>query len=85
MKPIQLYDTYTRSLREFTPLNPPEVGLYTCGPTVYDFAHIGNLRTYLFEDILRRALEFNGLRAWAKPPGNWPRFTPTSLKRTWGA
>jgi len=62
MKPIQLYDTYTRSLREFTPLNPPEVGLYTCGPTVYDFAHIGNLRTYLFEDILRRALEFNGLR-----------------------
>ena len=60
MKPIQLYDTYTRSLREFTPLNPPEVGLYTCGPTVYDFAHIGNLRTYLFEDILRRALEFNG-------------------------
>ena len=45
MKPIQLYDTYTRSLREFTPLNPPEVGLYTCGPTGYDFAHIGNLRT----------------------------------------
>ena len=62
MHPIRLYDTYTRSLREFTPLNPPEVGLYTCGPTVYDFAHIGNLRTYLFEDILRRTLEFNGLR-----------------------
>jgi cysteinyl-tRNA synthetase len=62
MKPIHLYDTYTRSLREFTPLNPPEVGLYTCGPTVYDFAHIGNLRTYLFEDILRRTLEFNGFR-----------------------
>ena len=62
MKPIRLYDTYTRSLREFTPLNPPEVGLYTCGPTVYDFAHIGNLRTYLFEDLLRRTLEFNGLQ-----------------------
>ena len=62
MKPIRLYDTYTRSLREFSPLNPPEVGLYTCGPTVYDFAHIGNLRTYLFEDILRRTLEFNGLQ-----------------------
>ena len=62
MKPLQLYDTYTRSLREFTPLNPAEVSLYTCGPTVYDFAHIGNLRTYLFEDILRRALEFNGLQ-----------------------
>lgn len=57
---LQLYDTYTRSLRPFEPLNPPEVGLYTCGPTVYDYAHIGNLRTYLFEDILRRVLEYNG-------------------------
>jgi cysteinyl-tRNA synthetase len=57
---LRLYDTYTRSLRDFVPLNPPEVGLYTCGPTVYDYAHIGNLRTYLFEDILRRVLEFNG-------------------------
>ncbi|MCB0096928.1 MAG: hypothetical protein KDE46_14465, partial [Caldilineaceae bacterium] len=57
---LRLYDTYTRSLRDFTALNPPEVGLYTCGPTVYDYAHIGNLRTYLFEDILRRVLEFNG-------------------------
>lgn len=57
---LQLYDTYTRSLRDFEPLQPPEVGLYTCGPTVYDYAHIGNLRTYIFEDILRRVLEFNG-------------------------
>ena len=57
---LRLYDTYTRSLREFQPINPPEVGLYTCGPTVYDYAHIGNLRTYIFEDILRRVLEFNG-------------------------
>ncbi len=57
---LRLYDTYSRSLREFVPLNPPEVGLYTCGPTVYDYAHIGNLRTYLFEDILRRVLLFNG-------------------------
>ncbi|MBX3063876.1 MAG: cysteine--tRNA ligase [Anaerolineae bacterium] len=57
---LQLYDTYTRSLRDFTPLHPPEVGLYACGPTVYDYAHIGNLRTYIFEDILRRVLEFNG-------------------------
>lgn len=56
-----LYDTYTRSLRPFTPLHPTEeVGLYTCGPTVYDYAHLGNLRTYIFEDILRRTLEFNG-------------------------
>jgi cysteinyl-tRNA synthetase len=57
---LTLYDTYTRSLREFEPLSPDEVGLYTCGPTVYDFAHIGNLRTYIFEDLLRRVLEFNG-------------------------
>jgi len=55
-----LFDTYSRSMREFTPLKPGEVGLYTCGPTVYDYAHIGNLRTYIFEDVLRRVLEFNG-------------------------
>jgi cysteinyl-tRNA synthetase len=57
---LHLFDTYTRTVREFQPLNPPEVGLYTCGPTVYDFAHIGNLRTYVFEDLLRRVLAFNG-------------------------
>ncbi len=57
---LSLFDTYTRSVREFIPLHPPAVGLYTCGPTVYDYAHIGNLRTYIFEDILRRVLEFNG-------------------------
>jgi len=57
---LRLYDTYSRSLRDFEPLNPDEVGLYTCGPTVYDYAHIGNLRTYIFEDLLRRVLEFNG-------------------------
>lgn len=59
---LRLYDTYTRSLRDFEPLHPPEVGLYTCGPTVYDYAHIGNLRTYIFEDILRRVLAFNGYK-----------------------
>ncbi len=59
---LKLYDTYTRSLREFIPLNSPEVGLYTCGPTVWDYAHIGNLRTYIFEDILKRVLVFNGYR-----------------------
>lgn len=57
---LYLYDTYTRSLRDFKPLQGPEVGLYTCGPTVYDFAHIGNLRTYIFEDLLRRVLILNG-------------------------
>lgn len=57
---LHLYDTFTRSLREFVPLNPPYVSLYACGLTVYDYAHIGNLRTYIFEDILRRVLQFNG-------------------------
>jgi cysteinyl-tRNA synthetase len=57
---IRLYDTYSRSVRDFEPLKPGEVGLYTCGLTVYDYAHIGNLRTYIFEDLLRRTLEFNG-------------------------
>jgi len=60
MKNLQFYDNYSRSMREFAAIHPPQVGLYTCGPTVYDYAHIGNLRTYLFEDILRRVLEFNG-------------------------
>lgn len=60
MSNLCLYDTYSRSLREFEPLQHNLVGLYTCGPTVYDYAHIGNLRTYIFEDILRRTLEFNG-------------------------
>lgn len=59
---LRLYDTYTRSLREFKPLREDYVGMYTCGPTVYNYAHIGNLRTYIFEDILRRVLEFNGYR-----------------------
>jgi cysteinyl-tRNA synthetase len=64
---LTLYDTYTRNLREFEPISkgsPAHVGLYTCGPTVYDYAHIGNLRTYIFEDILRRVLEFNGYRVY---------------------
>ena len=60
--PLELYDTWTRSQREFTPLKPGEVGLYTCGPTVYNYAHIGNLRTYLFEDGLVRTLKLNGYR-----------------------
>jgi len=58
---LQLFDTYTRSVRTFEPLDPPMVGLYTCGPTVYDYAHIGNLRTYIFEDFLRRVLRWNHL------------------------
>jgi cysteinyl-tRNA synthetase len=57
---LTLYDTYQRALRIFTPLQSESVGLYCCGPTVYDYAHIGNLRSYIFEDLLRRVLQFNG-------------------------
>jgi len=58
---LHLYDNYTRSLRPFAPFNASgPVGLYTCGPTVYDYQHIGNFRTFLFEDLLRRVLKWNG-------------------------
>jgi cysteinyl-tRNA synthetase len=60
---LKLYNTLTRSKDEFRPLDPPRVGLYTCGPTVYNFAHIGNLRTYVFEDVLKRVLEHFGFQA----------------------
>src|SRR5581483_10458424 len=57
--PMKLYNTLTRNIEKFQPINPPNVKLYTCGPTVYDFAHLGNLRSFVFDDILRRALEAN--------------------------
>jgi len=57
---LRLYNTLTRRKEEFGPLQGNRVRLYTCGPTVYDFAHIGNLRTYVFEDVLRRTLEYFG-------------------------
>jgi cysteinyl-tRNA synthetase len=59
---IKLYNTLTRKKEEFRSIKKGEVGLYTCGPTVYNYAHIGNLRTYIFEDILRRVLEYNGYK-----------------------
>ncbi len=57
---ISLYDSYSREIREFEPLEGNQVRIYACGPTVYDYAHIGNLRTYIFEDLLRRTLEYYG-------------------------
>jgi cysteinyl-tRNA synthetase len=59
---FNLYNTRTRQKDELIPSIPGYIGMYCCGPTVYDFAHIGNLRTYIFEDILRRSLEFFGYR-----------------------
>jgi len=58
--PLSLYNTLSRRKEEFVPLDPSKVRLYCCGPTVYNYAHIGNLRTYIFEDVLRRTLKFNG-------------------------
>jgi cysteinyl-tRNA synthetase len=58
--PIRFFNTYSRELEEFAPLHPPVVKMYTCGPTVYNFAHIGNFRAYLFEDLLQRHLEARG-------------------------
>jgi cysteinyl-tRNA synthetase len=60
MPVLQVYDTLSRSLREFAPLEPGRVRIYTCGPTVYRYAHIGNLRSYLMADWLRRFLEAQG-------------------------
>ncbi len=53
---LRLYNTLTRGVEEFEPIEPGKVGLYTCGPTVYNYAHVGNLRTYVFEDVLKRVL-----------------------------
>jgi cysteinyl-tRNA synthetase len=60
--PTQFYNTYSRSLEDFKPLDPAgrTVRIYTCGPTVYNYAHIGNFRAYVFEDLLQRHLEARG-------------------------
>jgi len=57
-----LFNTLTRRKEKFTPLEEGKVGMYTCGPTVYDFAHIGNFRAFLFEDLLKRWLEYRGYK-----------------------
>ena len=57
---LKLYNTRTRSLDPFVPRTPPSVSLYCCGPTVYHFQHVGNMRTYIFEDLLTRTLRRYG-------------------------
>ena len=56
---LKLYNTLTRKIEEFEPLDPPKVTMYTCGPTVYDYQHIGNLRTMTLSDVLKRTLQAN--------------------------
>jgi cysteinyl-tRNA synthetase len=64
MAMMRLFNTMSGRLENFRPLKEGKVGLYTCGPTVYDFAHIGNFRAYVFEDLLKRSLMYRGLRVF---------------------
>ena len=60
MSQLRFYNTLTKKVEEFKPIHEGKVSLYTCGPTVYHFAHIGNLRCYIMEDILDRTLRYMG-------------------------
>jgi cysteinyl-tRNA synthetase len=62
MSEIKLYSTLTKSIQSFNPIKTGEVGIYSCGPTVYNYAHIGNLRAYIFADTLRRMFEYNNYK-----------------------
>src|SRR6185437_6500395 len=57
---LHLYNTLSAQVEKFQPLRDNQVRMYTCGPTVYDYAHIGNFRTFVFQDILRRYLKYSG-------------------------
>ncbi len=59
---MKLYNTLSRKVEEFKPINPPEVGMYICGPTVYDYSHIGHSRTYINSDVLIRVLRWLGFK-----------------------
>ncbi len=59
---LRFFNTFTKRIEEFAPIRPGEVRMYNCGPTVYDFAHIGNFRAYMFEDLLRRYLKYKGYK-----------------------
>ena len=59
---MKIYNYLSRKKEPFKPIKKGLVGFYACGPTVYNYAHIGNLRTYIFEDVLRRALEAGGFK-----------------------
>jgi cysteinyl-tRNA synthetase len=59
---ISLFNTLTRQKETLKPIEPGKIGIYTCGPTVYDYAHIGNFRAFIFEDLLKRWLEYRGYK-----------------------
>ena len=58
---MNIYNTLTHSIEEFVPNEPGKVAMYTCGPTVYHYAHIGNLRSYIMEDVLEKYFRYSGL------------------------
>jgi cysteinyl-tRNA synthetase len=58
--PLRLFNSLTRQLEDFTPVHPGEARVYTCGPTVYNYPHIGNMRAYVFADTLGRVLRRRG-------------------------
>ena len=59
---MKLYNTLTRKIEEVKPINPPNIFLYTCGPTVYDYTHIGHMRAFVVNDLLKRVLDYNGFK-----------------------
>ena len=59
---LRFYNSLTHRVDDFQPIQPGKVGMYTCGPTVYNYAHIGNFRCYAFEDVLKRTLLASGLK-----------------------
>src|SRR3989338_4056320 len=62
MSVLRLYNTLTGKKEEFKSITSGAVSMYNCGPTVYNYAHVGNLRAYVFVDVLRRTLEYNGYK-----------------------
>ena len=75
---LKFYNTLTRKKESFKPIKKDKVGMYVCGPTCYSYQHIGNLRTYIFADILRRVLNFNGYNIKEVPIHHYPRVSGES-------
>ena len=77
---MKLYNSATHTREDFVPHVPGKVGMYTCGPTVYHYAHIGNLRSYLMEDVLEKFLRPSGntRRSWRSPSSTPTPSSPTA-------
>ena len=81
-RPLRLFNTLTRDVANFEPRNPPHVGMYSCGPTVYNYPHIGNMRAYVFADTLGRTLSWKGYHA--RPRHQHHRRRPPDRRRRCG-